>query len=301
MLSFDLMFRRDNFELVLANNSEEQPHNQSSFDYQSSKVGSLQRQSLPVTISEVKVTRGTITIVTGASGSGKTTLLRLLAGLETPTSGTIKDDDQIYYDAHTNLPPQQRDIGFVFQDYALFPHLSVEKNLRFALHDRQPDDIIHELLDTFELTNLKERKPPTLSGGQQQRVALARALVRQPKYLLLDEPLSALDSNLRRRLSSYLKSLVENRKMAIIMVSHDQEEMTKLADRVIELADGKVISDSPPNSSLRTESGTILQTKLDQDGTIELTIKIDTDQSTSRLKAGDRVLVVSKKEISSRN
>ena len=134
--------------------------------------------------------------------------MRLIAGLETPDSGVIEVDGEVWFDSgkKINLPPQRRSIGFVFQDYALFPTMSVRDNLLFAAESAQQRHNVDELLELIELTNLAHRLPSTLSGGQKQRVALARALVRHPKILLLDEPLSALDPTMRQKLQDELAS-----------------------------------------------------------------------------------------------
>ena len=131
----------------------------------------------------------------GASGAGKTTLMRMISGLEKPQSGTIKVNGEVWFDSQKkiDLPPQKRKVGFVFQDYALFPTMSVKENLLFAVENEDQKKGVDMLIEMIELTSLSNRLPNSLSGGQKQRVALARALVRQPKILLLDEPLSALD------------------------------------------------------------------------------------------------------------
>ena len=142
----------------------------------------------------------------GKSGAGKTTILRILAGLTTPDFGIIKVQDSIWFSSKDkiNIPPQKREIGFVFQDYALFPNMSIEENLLFALPKRGDKKHIEELLEIVELQNFRKVKPSMLSGGQQQRVALIRALVRNPKILLLDEPFSALDAYMSQRLKEEL-------------------------------------------------------------------------------------------------
>lgn len=205
---------------------------------------------------EASLEKGQLLAITGPSGSGKTTLLRLLAGLETPDRGHIKLGDTFYFDYRssnarkkskpTRLKAQQRNIGFVFQDYALFPQLTVRENLEFALADKGNSQRITTLLTQFSLTELAHRKPHQLSGGQQQRVALARALVRQPALLLLDEPLAALDPALRQHLQDYIQHLPGKEDMAIIMVSHDDKEVIRLADQLIQMEDGKFINKTQP-------------------------------------------------------
>jgi len=191
---------------------------------------------------DLQLEPGQLVTITGASGSGKTTLLRILAGLTAPDRGRIVFDGTTWLDtaAGANRPPQQRSVGLVFQDYALFPHLTVRENLAFALAPRQPAAIVEELLELMELTQLAARKPHTLSGGQQQRVALARALVRQPRLLLLDEPLSALDPAMRLKLQDHILRLHQKYGLTTVLVSHDVAEIFKLSDRVIVLEDGQI-------------------------------------------------------------
>ena len=158
----------------------------------------------------------------GKSGSGKSTILRLLAGFERPDSGEIFSEEQIYYNKSTFLPPQKRNIGYLFQDYALFPNMSVIQNLLFAKNDPK---FAKELLELFELSQFYNANPNTLSGGQKQRIALARCLMRRPKLLLLDEPLSALDNAMRTKLQEYLIQIHKKYGMSIILVSHDKYEI----------------------------------------------------------------------------
>jgi molybdate transport system ATP-binding protein len=173
----------------------------------------------------------------GQSGSGKTTMLRVLAGLE-KSDGLIKVDSTVWQDNNTFLPPQKRKIGFVFQDYALFPNLSVEENLLYVNKDKT---LAKELLELTELLELKNRMPNTLSGGQKQRVSLCRAMMNRPKLLLMDEPLSALDPNMRLKLQHEILLLHKKFETTTIMVSHDLSEIYKLSNQLIELQNGKVI------------------------------------------------------------
>jgi molybdate transport system ATP-binding protein len=196
----------------------------------------------------LRIDNGELTALFGESGAGKTTLLRMLAGLTTPDDGMIQVDDQIWFDGQRriNLPPQQRRIGFVFQDQALFPHLSVRGNLAYALPKDAARGFIDELLELTGLTALQERRPDSLSGGQRQRVALARALARRPAILLLDEALSALDGNTRRQLQDEILHLHKTLELSSLMISHDIPEVFKLADRVFMLEDGVVSRHGPP-------------------------------------------------------
>jgi molybdate transport system ATP-binding protein len=191
-----------------------------------------------------------ITVLFGPSGSGKTTVLRCLAGLERPEEGTIRYADEVWFDAahRVFLPPQRRDIGYLFQDYALFPHLSVARNVAYGLRgvpQERRRRRTGEMLELLELTGLEERYPRQLSGGQQQRVALARALVRQPRLLLLDEPLSALDTPTRRPLRAELRQVLEDARVPVLLVTHDRMEALALGDQVVVLNNGRVCQSGP--------------------------------------------------------
>ncbi|TDE12950.1 ABC transporter ATP-binding protein [Dyadobacter psychrotolerans] len=191
---------------------------------------------------------GSILAVTGPSGSGKTTFLRQLAGLAQPRSGHIKFGEQLWLNTESafNLPVQNRRIGFVFQDYALFPHWSVRANLSFALDKGAGREVIDELLQAVDLVELADRKPHQLSGGQQQRVSLARALVRKPDLLLLDEPLSALDHSLRASLQDLLLRFHRKFGFTMIIVTHDLGEIFRLSNQVIIIEDGKILKQGTP-------------------------------------------------------
>lgn len=184
--------------------------------------------------------------LTGPSGSGKTTILRILAGLEKRAKGRLMVQGELWQDSAQGvfLAPQQRSIGVVFQDYALFPNMSVVQNLQFALPKTENQTLIEELLEVMDLLELKTAYPRELSGGQQQRVALARALVRRPKLLLLDEPLSALDTQMREHLQTFIRLLHERYALTTLLISHHPEEIQRLADRVLVLEKGKIISES---------------------------------------------------------
>lgn len=191
---------------------------------------------------ELEIHDGEFLTLFGPSGAGKTTLMRLIAGLDTPDSGVIEVDGEVWFDSHKkiNLPPQKRSIGFVFQDYALFPTMSVKDNLLFAAESAQQRRNVDELLELIELTNLAHRLPNTLSGGQKQRVALGRALVRHPKILLLDEPLSALDPSMRQKLQDELSLIHSRLGVTTLLVSHDIAETVKLSDRLAAIELGRI-------------------------------------------------------------
>lgn len=197
---------------------------------------------------QLTIRPGEFVALYGPSGAGKTTLLRLLAGLTRPDAGYLRADGQPWSDAARRLwvPPQQRAIGFVFQDYALFPNMTVRQNLTFALANSADTSIVPELLELTGLEELAQRYPAQLSGGQQQRVALARALARRPRLLLLDEPLSAVDYPTRQRLQQTLAQVHQRFRLTTVLVSHDPAEVHTLASRVVELELGRVKHDGPP-------------------------------------------------------
>ena len=186
----------------------------------------------------------------GPSGAGKTLTLQCLAGLIRPDAGRIVVGERVFFDAAAgvDLSPQQRRIGYVFQGYALFPHLTVVKNIAFGLQGRPRLDRarrISEVIERLGLRGLEQRYPRELSGGQRQRVALGRALAIDPALLLLDEPLSALDAPLRRALRDELREILSGCGTAAVVVTHDFTEAYRLADRIIVYEDGRVIQSAP--------------------------------------------------------
>ncbi len=186
----------------------------------------------------------------GGSGSGKSMTLRCIAGLDRPTGGRITLGERVLFDsaANINLPPQQRRVGFLFQNYALFPHLTVFGNIAMGLRGmkkQEQEKIIKEMVAKVKLDGLEERYPRQLSGGQQQRVALARALVLQPQVLLLDEPFSALDNHLRGEMEQELKDLLQNYDGSSVFVTHNLEEAYRLCPDLLILEDGEVIAGGP--------------------------------------------------------
>ncbi len=191
---------------------------------------------------DVEIEQGMLVTLYGNSGAGKTSILRLIAGLLQPDKGLINVNEKCWLDTGKgiSLKPQQRKTGFVFQDYALFPNMTVKENLEYALENGQNKAIIHELVKIIELKDLQERKPGELSGGQKQRVALARALVRKPGILMLDEPLSALDIKMRSLLQDYILRVHKEFNLTTILVSHDIGEIIKMSDEIFILDEGKI-------------------------------------------------------------
>jgi len=210
--------------------------------------GSIGQMDLNI---DLAIKEGDFVALSGKSGSGKTTLLRILAGLE-DAEGNIKIANELWLNGKKSLAPQKRKIGYVFQEYALFPNMTVEENLLFVTKDKALADY---LLEMTELSELKNRLPNTLSGGQQQRVSLCRAMMNRPKLLLMDEPLSALDPSMRTKLQNEILTLHKEFGTTTIMVSHDPSEIYRLASRVLVLDQGKIINDGKPKEVLLKTQG----------------------------------------------
>jgi iron(III) transport system ATP-binding protein len=189
------------------------------------------------------VDRGEVVALLGPSGCGKTTLLRLVAGFEQPDGGTVELAGRVVSSAQSWIPPEQRRVGMVFQDYALFPHLSVAENVGFGVPRRQRAARVAELLAIVGLEDLGRRYPHELSGGQQQRVALARALAPAPELVLLDEPWSNVDPFLRESLRSEVVEVIRPLGVTVVLVTHDREEAFSLADRIALMRDGRVVQE----------------------------------------------------------
>lgn len=190
---------------------------------------------------DLTVRRGELFSLLGGSGCGKSTLLRMIAGFEPPDSGQIRIDGRDM----TTVPPYERPVNMVFQSYALFPHMTVAQNVAYGLRQEgmarsERDDRVHDVLKLVDLPDLARRKPNQLSGGQRQRVALARGLAKQPRILLLDEPLGALDRKLRERTQFELVNLQDRIGITFILVTHDQEEAMTMSDRIGVMRDGQI-------------------------------------------------------------
>ena len=205
-----------------------------------------------------EVAAGDAVVIIGPSGCGKTTLLRLIAGLDAPDAGEIRLSGVKVSDAGVSLlPPHKRGVGFVFQDLALWPHLSVQKQLEFVVNTArvlhaEREARVHEALRLVRMDQFSKRYPHELSGGEQQRVALARALVGRPRLLLLDEPLSSLDPELRSALRGELSHLQRSLQITMLYVTHDREDAAVLAESVIEMRAGQIVSGSQTARSAGT-------------------------------------------------
>jgi len=265
---------------------------------------------LPLDVS-FSVEKGQFITIYGNSGAGKTTILRILAGLTETEKSLIEVEGEFWNntDKKIILPIQKRSVGFVFQDYALFPNLTVRENLAFALQKGNDKNIVNELLELMELQSLQNSKPQHLSGGQKQRVALARAIVRKPKILLLDEPLSALDDEMRFKLQDYILKAHQHYQLTTILVSHHLPEIFKLSDHVILLDKGKIIKEGTPSFVFSEEK---ISSKFKLTGEIIAIEKSDviyivsvlsgsniikviaTEDEIMELKVGVKVLVASK-------
>lgn len=190
-----------------------------------------------------------ITVLFGPSGCGKTTILRCITGLTQPDSGRIELNGETYFSSaeRKNIPPKDRGVGIVFQDYALFPHMTAEKNILYGAKSSLDNQRLEyeSLLELLKIEGLTRRYPRALSGGEQQRIALARAMMSEPRILLLDEPLNALHSDIRLELQDELVKLQRTKKIPFIVVTHDIHEAEKLGDRMIRLENGKIVDGKP--------------------------------------------------------
>ena len=205
----------------------------------------------------VSIEKGSIFALTGPSGAGKTTFLKLIAGLSKPDSGEIKFGDDVWLDSRNrlNMPVQDRKVGFVFQNYALFPNLSVRQNLIYALPKGDSEKIADDLLERSGMTAFGNRKPYQLSGGQQQRVAILRAIASRPKLLLLDEPMSALDSGFRQKVQDMLLDFHREYGFTMLIVTHQIADIFQLAHKVAIMEEGKIAKlGTPSQVFLSTDS-----------------------------------------------
>jgi molybdate transport system ATP-binding protein len=260
---------------------------------------------------ETTIRQGELVALFGSSGAGKTTLLRILTGLVNPDKGTVRFGQTVWFDSkkHINVIPQYRNISLMFQDYALFPNMTVEQNIQFA-QSQKDNHTVNELLSVFGLQEFRKRKPGGLSGGQKQRVALARALARKPQLLLLDEPLSALDAEMRTMLQNEIARAHEMSGATTILVSHDLNEVFKLATHVLCIENGSIVRMGKPEEVFSDNS---ISGKVQITGQIAHIEKQDTfhivtvisgnnqlikviafDNDMQNLNTGDRVVVFTK-------
>ncbi len=260
---------------------------------------------------DIEIEQGNLITLYGDSGAGKTSILRMIAGLMHPEKGSIIINEKCWLDTGKgmSLKTQQRKIGFVFQDYTLFPNMTVKENLVYALEKNQNKEIVSELINIIELSDLQHRKPEKLSGGQKQRVALARALVRKPELLMLDEPLSALDIKMRSVLQDYILKVHKEFNLTTILVSHDIGEVIKMSDQIFIIDEGKITRHGKPievfsNKKLSGKfqfAGEILS--IDKEDVVYIvTILIGTnvvkvvavESEVDSMRVGDKVMVASK-------
>lgn len=216
------------------------------FKYKNAKEDTIKNFS-------IGIEKGEIISILGQSGSGKSTVLRLLAGLEDPKGGKIKIDENPMVDDNTFVLPEKRGIGMVFQDYALFPHMTVAQNIKFGLkkmNRKEQDERLKEVLKLVDMEKYHTRYPYELSGGQQQRVALARAVAPKPSLLLLDEPFSNLDADLQVKIREELKKIIKLTGITSIFVTHDKEDSKAIADRVVVLNEGEIVRIGKPKDVL---------------------------------------------------
>ncbi len=260
---------------------------------------------------DITIDQGNFITLYGNSGAGKTSILKMISGLLEADKGYIKVDHKIWLDTDKKicLKPQQRKIGFMFQEYALFPNMTVKENLLFALEKGQDNAIVHELIQITELEQLQNSKPDKLSGGQKQRVALARAMVRKPEILMLDEPLSALDQDMRSKLQNYILKIHQTYNITTILISHEIGEVIKMSNHVFIIEKGKIIKQGKPiellaNNSLNENiqfTGEIIRMEQKEDSKCMITLLTGTNlihmnmdqKECSILKIGTKVQITS--------
>lgn len=242
---------------------------------------------------DLKIEEGEFLTLLGPSGCGKSTLLRMIGGFETPTTGTIHLSGQDV----TYLPPQKRDVNMMFQDYALFPHMTIGQNIAYGLNLKgvgksEARRMALEALDLVGLPDKFEKRPNQLSGGQQQRVALARAIVRHPKVLLLDEPLSALDANLREQMQVELKHLHDKIGITFVMVTHDQTEALVMSDRVVVMDKGLIAQDASPQDLYENPKSAYVANFIGTTNFLPVQIQSSNDGTTVLTTSGQRLIAM---------
>ena len=248
-------------------------------------------ENLVVKDLNLSMPKGEFLTMLGPSGSGKTTCLMMLAGFETATYGEIKLDGV----SINNIPPHKRGIGMVFQNYALFPHMTVAENLSFPLEVRKlgksdREEKVKRALDMVQMGAFAGRRPAQLSGGQQQRIALARALVFEPELVLMDEPLGALDKQLRESLQFEITNLAHELGITVVYVTHDQTEALTMSDRVAVFDDGRIQQLAPPDELYEKPQNSFVAQFIGENNTLEGTVtKIAGDRCEVRLDSGELI------------
>ncbi|MEK4231242.1 ABC transporter ATP-binding protein [Solibacillus sp. FSL H8-0538] len=220
------------------------------FSYPSAKEDTI--QSFTLTIK-----KGEVISILGRSGSGKSTILRILAGLEYASNGSFCINNEVIFDSKTFIQPEKRGIGMVFQDYALFPHMTVGKNILFGISHLAKEDCrkrLKEVLELVEMEDYEHRYPHQLSGGQQQRIAIARALAPNPRLLLLDEPFSNLDTELQVKIRKELRDILKRANITSIFVTHDEDDAHAIADFIVKLNRGRIEQMGNPCDILKAET-----------------------------------------------
>ncbi len=246
-------------------------------------------ETLVVKDLNLSMPKGEFLTMLGPSGSGKTTCLMMLAGFETATHGEIRLDGV----SINNIPPHKRGIGMVFQNYALFPHMTVAENLSFPLEVRKMDKTTREAkikraLGMVQMNDFAGRRPAQLSGGQQQRIALARALVFEPELVLMDEPLGALDKQLRETLQFEITNLAHELGITVVYVTHDQTEALTMSDRVAVFDDGRIQQLAPPDQLYEAPQNSFVAQFIGENNTLEGVVQqIDGDTCIVKLDSGD--------------
>lgn len=258
---------------------------------------------------QLQCRKNSFTVISGPSGSGKTTLLNMIAGLMKPDHGHIYFDSVPWYKGKQYISPQERPVGLVFQDYSLFPHLTVEEQIKLVKPKHVDASEITKLLEALEIEKLAAQKPGQLSGGQQQRAAIDRTLIQRPKVLLLDEPLAAVDRKLRLKLQEFIQKVHQEYELTTLMVTHDVAEAIRLADQIIELDKGQVLRSGTPSQVFGHQElsgkfqfkGIVLEIAEDevlQIATVlvekQLIKVVLSDTENDEIKVGDEVIVASK-------
>ncbi|MFC6940580.1 ABC transporter ATP-binding protein [Salinirubellus sp. GCM10025818] len=240
----------------------------------------------------LSVHEGELLTLLGPSGCGKTTTLRMIAGLERPDAGTIRVRGDVVAGGGEFVRPDARDIGLIFQDFALFPHLSVGENVAYGIRDRSDEAVdrrVEELLDLVNLSGYRDHSPDTLSGGQRQRVALARSLAPEPDVLLLDEPFSNLDVGLRKEMREEVRRILKEAGVTALSVTHDQEEALSISDRVAVIHDGRVEQVGRPESVFQNPESRFVAEFLGEAGF--LSARVDGDRLETPLGPFDAALL----------